>query len=103
MIIFDNSREYETTYIEELIRKEGQRTSVERDILNAFMRHAYYLFHRIRDCVNTRKCRKMKPYQVRERLEDANRLSFTMSKMNMNASQLDYIITFNQKYNKAVQ
>lgn len=54
MIISDNGYEYDTDFIDSIKDKED-RTSVERDILNAFFRHAYYLFARIRDCVNPKK------------------------------------------------
>ncbi|QJT71684.1 hypothetical protein [Psychrobacillus phage Spoks] len=96
MIIKDNSIEYDTEFIDAALIKEN-RSSIERDILNAFNRLSYYYYARIRDCVNSRKCKKMKINTVRERLLDISLLEFTKRKTNLNEEQIIYILNYIEK------
>ena len=96
MIIYDNSLEYDTEFIEAALLNDN-RSSIERDILNAFNRLAYYYYARIRDCVNTRKCKHMNLEVVRERLNDDNLLAFTRRKTKLNLEQINYILNHVEK------
>lgn len=96
MIINDNSIEYDTEFIDAALINEN-RTSVERDVLNAFNRMAYYYYARIRDCVNSRKCKKLSIDVVRERLINADLLAFTIRKTKLNDEQIHYVIDHIEK------
>ncbi|MDZ5712250.1 hypothetical protein [Jeotgalibacillus haloalkalitolerans] len=102
MKIYDGSRAYNTDYIDS-IKYKDDRDSVERDILNAFFRLAYWYYMRIRDCVNTKKCKKMKVQMIRERLTDERRLLFTKEKLKINEEQIHYILNFNEEFNEAIK
>lgn len=96
MIILDGTYEYDTEFIDNIVDKP-ERTSIERDILNAFSRHAYYLYTRIRDCVTTRKCKRLSLNTVRERLQDQHKLKLTMRLAKINEQQINYILNYVEK------
>lgn len=96
MIINDNSIEYDTDFIDAALNDDN-RNSIQRDILNAFSRLAYYYYARIRDCVNTRKCKRLKLDVVRERLKDNELLTFTKRKTKLNEKQIEYILNHVEK------
>ena len=102
MIIYDNSIKYDTEYIDAVMAKE-ERTSIERDIANAFFRHAYYLYMRIRDCVNPRKCKNMSLTKVREILRNEDKMQFTKHLTGLHSEQIHYILDYNEKYNEHIQ
>ena len=75
-----------------------KRTSLQRDILNTFNRHAYYRYKQIRDCVNTRKCRHMTIDKVRANLNDDRILSFTINLLNISREEIYYIVNYADKH-----
>lgn len=93
MIILDGTYEYETDYIDGVLAK-SERDSIERTILNAFSRHAYYLYTRIRDCVTSRKCKKLSIEVVRVRLAEEHHFIFTSTNLKINREQINYILNF---------
>jgi len=102
LIIYDNSIKYDTEFIDVVMAKE-ERTSIERDIANAFFRHAYYLYNRIRDCVNPRKCRSVTLSTVKERLQDPDKLELTVRLTQLKEEQIHYIVDYNEKYNEYIR
>lgn len=97
MIILDQSREYDTDFIDSIISNDD-RTSTEQQILNAFNRHAYYLYTKVRDCVTSRKCKKLSVDIIRERLKETNHFTFTSTVLNLNIEQINYILFYVEKY-----
>lgn len=97
MIILDGTYEYETDYIDNVLAKD-ERDSIERTILNAFSRHAYYLYTRIRDCVTSRKCKKLSIDVVRERLQEENHFIFTTTTLKLNYEQINYVLNFVENF-----
>lgn len=96
MIIKDDSIEYDTEFIDAALMNDN-RNSIQRDVLNAFSRLAYYYYARVRDCVNTRKCKKLSIEVVRERLINDDLLAFTIRKTKLNEEQIHYLINHVEK------
>ena len=104
MIITHASYVYDTEYIDQALLKNAvDRDSYERAVLNEFFRSAYYYYARIRDCVNTRKCKKLKIELIRERLMDDELLAFTILKTNLNQEQINFILDYSEKYNPIIK
>ncbi|MFE3576771.1 hypothetical protein [Lysinibacillus sp. NPDC059133] len=76
MQLTDGTWTYDTDIINVAATKE-YRYWYERDMLNAFIRYAYYRYNQIRDCVNARKCKHMTIDKVREQLNSTYKLQFT--------------------------
>lgn len=103
MIIEHASYTFDTDYINQALAKDSNdRDTYERAVLNEFFRSAYYHYARIRDCVNTKKCKKLKLEVVRERLAETNLMELTQRLTKLNAEQIHYIVDYNEKYNKIV-
>lgn len=83
--------------------KKTERTSYERDMLNQFIRHAYYMYCRIRDCVNPKKCKRLSLSTVRERLQDENSLIFTTDLLKISSEEVFFILDFAEKYLEVVR
>ncbi|MDX1807836.1 MAG: hypothetical protein R3267_12485 [Paenisporosarcina sp.] len=104
MIITHASYVYDTGYIDQaLLKNVVERDTYERAVLNEFFRSAYSYYARIRDCVNTKKCKKLKIEVIRERLKDNDLLLFTERKTNLNAEQINYILDYSEKYNPIIK
>lgn len=104
MIIKHASYIYDTDYIDNALAKEtNERDTYERAVLNEFFRSAYYFYARIRDCVNIKKCKKLKVEVIRERLQDEKLLNFTKEKLKLNEEQIHYILNYSEKYNPIIK
>ncbi len=69
MIINDNGRIYTTESMIEIANKDpDNRDSIERELLYAFNRLIYLRYVNLRQIVSDNHCQKMKPDQVREKL-----------------------------------
>ncbi|EGO2798148.1 hypothetical protein ACSSIR_001377 [Enterococcus faecalis] len=68
MLIEDNGRSYNTEEML-IIASKKDRDSIERDIYSSFKRLAYLRYTQVRDVVNDNRCHKLKPSDVKERLD----------------------------------
>ena len=86
MIIVDGSWTFDTDLMIQYAEKD-ERTSYERDMLNQFRKYSYWRYCQIRDCVNPRKCKRLKLTDVRERLQEEN-LIFTTDILKISSEEV---------------
>ncbi|MGX5629200.1 hypothetical protein [Bacillus thuringiensis] len=97
MIIVDGSWTFDTDLMIQYAEK-GERTSYERDMLNQFRKYSYWRYCQIRDCVNPRKCKRLKLNDVRERLEEEENLIFTTDILKISNEEVFFILDFIETY-----
>ena len=97
MIIVDGSWTFDTDLMIQCAEKD-ERTSYERDMLNQFRTYAYWRYCQIRDCVNPRKCKRLKHNDVRERLEEEENLIFTTDILKISNEEVFFILDFIETY-----
>ncbi|MEK4499774.1 hypothetical protein [Bacillus sp. FSL R12-0069] len=96
MIIVDGSWTFDTDLMIQYAEKD-ERTSYERDMLNQFRKYSYWRYCQIRDCVNSRKCKRLKLNNVRKRLEEEN-LIFTTAILKISNEEVFFILDFIETY-----
>ena len=96
MIIVDGSWTFDTDLMIQYAEKD-ERTSYERDMLNQFRKYSYWRYCQIRDCVNPRKCKRLKLTDVRERLQEEN-LIFTTDILKISSEEVFFILNFIETY-----
>ncbi|MEC2865974.1 hypothetical protein BK767_11520 [Bacillus thuringiensis serovar kyushuensis] len=96
MIIVDGSWTFDTDLMIQYAEKD-ERTSYERDMLNQFRKYSYWRYCQIRDCVNPRKCKRLKLTDVRERLQEEN-LIFTTDILKISSEEVFFILDFIETY-----
>ncbi|KPU55786.1 hypothetical protein [Bacillus wiedmannii] len=96
MIIVDGSWTFDTDLMIQYTEK-SERTSYERDMLNQFRKYSYWRYCQIRDCVNPRKCKRLKLTDVRERLQEEN-LIFTKDILKISSEEVFFILDFIEEY-----
>ncbi|HFK1754162.1 TPA: hypothetical protein ACGXP3_004630 [Bacillus cereus] len=97
MIIVDGSWTFDTDLMIQYTEKD-ERTSYERDMLNQFQKYSYWRYCQIRDCVNPRKCKRLKLNDVRERLEEEENLIFTTDILKISNEEVFFILDFIETY-----
>ncbi|WP_144561598.1 hypothetical protein [Bacillus mycoides] len=97
MIIVDGDWRFDTDLMIQYAEKE-ERTSYERDMLNQFRKYAYWRYCQIRDCVNPRKCKRLTLIDVRERLQDKDKLKFTTDILKISSEEVFFILDFIETY-----
>ncbi|EXY09934.1 MULTISPECIES: hypothetical protein [Bacillus cereus group] len=98
MIIVDSSWTFDTDLMIQYAEKD-ERTSYERDMLNQFRKYSYWRYCQIRDCVNPRKCKRLKLNDVRERLEEEEEnLIFTTDILKISNEEVFFILDFIETY-----
>lgn len=97
MIIVDGSWTFDTELMIQYAEKD-ERTSYERDMLNQFRKYSYWRYCQIRDCVNPRKCKRLKLTVVRERLEEEENLIFTTDILKISSEEVFFILDFIESY-----
>ncbi|MGU3441218.1 hypothetical protein ACLBXI_14505 [Bacillus cereus] len=97
MIITDNSWTFDTDLMIQYAEKD-ERTSYERDMLNQFRKYSYWCYSQIRNCVNTRKCKRLSLDQVREKLQDENELNYVIHLLKISREEVFFILDFIEKY-----
>ncbi|MGQ8823671.1 hypothetical protein ACUTUE_09890 [Bacillus sp. NA_146.1] len=97
MIIVDGSWTFDTELMIQYAEKD-ERTSYERDMLNQFRKYSYWRYCQVRDCVNPRKCKRLTLGDVRERLNDENKLLFTKEILGISTEEIFFILDFVEKY-----
>ncbi|PFC88551.1 hypothetical protein CN272_11280 [Bacillus anthracis] len=97
MIIVDCSWTFDTDLMIQYAEKD-ERTSYERDMLNQFRKYSYWRYCQIRDCVNPRKCKRLRLVDVKERLNDENKLLFTKEILEISTEEIFFILDFVEKY-----
>lgn len=75
-----------------------KRTSLQRDILNTFNRHAYYRYKQIRDCCNTRKCKHMTIDKVRNELTNENKILLITKLLGITREEIFYMVDYADEY-----
>lgn len=99
MIIVDGSWTFDTNLmIQYADTDKEERTSYERDMLNQFRKYYYWRYCQIRDCVNPRKCKRLKLIDVRERLQDEEKLKFTIDILKISSEEVFFILDFIETY-----
>lgn len=78
LIIQNGGWTYDTDVIDVIVTKDDLDWC-ERDMLNALASYAYWHYKQIRDCVNSRKCKRMTIDKVRTQLQNDNKMDFTRS------------------------
>ncbi|PYE86700.1 hypothetical protein [Bacillus sp. 196mf] len=96
MIIVDGSWTFDTDLMIQYAEKD-ERTSYERDMLNQFRKYSYWRYCQIRDCVNTRKCKRLTFTDVRERLQEEN-LIFMTDILKISSEEVFFILDFIEAY-----
>ncbi|MFB4337290.1 hypothetical protein [Bacillus sp. BR_16] len=96
MIIVDDSWTFDTDLMIQYVEKD-EHTSYERDMLNQFRKYSYWRYCQIRDCVNPRKCKRLKLTDVRERLQEEN-LIFTTDVLKISSEEVFFILDFIERY-----
>ncbi|MES5942963.1 MULTISPECIES: hypothetical protein [unclassified Bacillus cereus group] len=97
MIIVDSSWTFDTDLMIQYAEKD-ERTSYERDMLNQFRKYSYWRYCQIRDCVNPRKCKRLKLTDVRERLKEEENLIFTKDILKISSEEVFFILDFIEEY-----
>ncbi|MED2933443.1 hypothetical protein P4308_15300 [Bacillus wiedmannii] len=97
MIIVDGSWTFDTDLMIQYAEKD-ERTSYERDMLNQFRKYSYWRYCQIRDCVNPRKCKRLKITEVRERLQKEDNLIFTKDILKISSEEVFFILDFIEEY-----
>ncbi|MGR5881256.1 hypothetical protein ACT7DC_03570 [Bacillus cereus] len=97
MIIVDGSWTFDTDLMIQYAEKD-ERTSYERDMLNQFRKYSYWRYCQIRDCVNSRKCKRLKLTVVRERLQEEENLIFTTDILKISSEEVFFILDFIETY-----
>ncbi|HDR7703099.1 TPA: hypothetical protein QCX91_000655 [Bacillus thuringiensis] len=97
MIIVDGSWTFDTDLMIQYAEKD-ERTSYERDMLNQFRKYSYWRYCQIRDCVNLRKCKRLKLNDVRERLQEEENLIFTTDILKISSEEVFFILDFIETY-----
>ncbi|KGR88410.1 hypothetical protein [Lysinibacillus odysseyi] len=102
MNLTDGAWVFDPKKIDEAIGND-YRGWYERDMLNAFTRHAYYLYQQIRDRVNTRRCKHMTVEKVLKGLQDENVLKNVCQSLKISEEEVFYIVDFAGKHLKYVK
>ncbi|MBD8075734.1 hypothetical protein [Bacillus thuringiensis] len=97
MIIVDSSWTFDTDLMIQYAEKD-ERTSYERDMLNQFRKYSYWRYCQIRDCVNPRKCKRLKVNDVRKRLQEEENLIFTTDILKISNEEVFFILDFIETY-----
>ncbi|MBG9526700.1 hypothetical protein [Bacillus thuringiensis] len=97
MIIVDDSWTFDTDLMMQYEEKD-ERTSYERDMLNQFRKYSYWRYCQIRDCVNLRKCKRLKLSDVRKRLQEKEKLIFTKDTLKISGEEVFFILDFMERY-----
>ncbi|MCU5668679.1 hypothetical protein OCB72_28985 [Bacillus cereus] len=97
MIITDSSWTYDTDLMIQYAKME-ERSSYERDMLQQFRKYMYWRYCQIRNCVNTRKCKRMSLDKVKEKLQDENELNYTINLLKISNEEVFFILDFIEKY-----
>ncbi|MED3036651.1 hypothetical protein CBR56_27385 [Bacillus thuringiensis] len=97
MIIVDGSWTFDTDLMIQYAEKD-ERTSYERDMLNQFRKYSYWRYCQIRDCVNPRKCKRLKLTDARERLKEEENLIFTKDILKISSEEVFFILDFIEEY-----
>ncbi|MCC2442049.1 MULTISPECIES: hypothetical protein [Bacillus cereus group] len=97
MMILDGSWTFDTDLMIQYAEKD-ERTSYERDMLNQFRKYSYWRYCQIRDCVNPRKCKRLKLTDVRERLKEEKNLIFTKDILKISSEEVFFILDFIEEY-----
>ncbi|EKS8373186.1 hypothetical protein P4418_02785 [Bacillus thuringiensis] len=97
MIIVDGSWTFDTDLMIRYAEKD-EHTSYERDMLNQFRKYSYWRYCQIRDCVNPRKCNRLKLTDVRERLQEEENLIFTTDVLKISSEEVFFILDFIERY-----
>lgn len=97
MMIVDDSWTFDTDLMIRYAEKD-ERTSYERDMLNQFRKYSYWRYCQIRDCVNPRKCKRLKLTDVRERLKEEENLIFTKDILKISSEEVFFILDFIEEY-----
>lgn len=97
MIIVDGSWTFDTDLMIQYAERD-ERTSYERDMLNQFRKYSYWRYCQIRDCVNPRKCKRLKLNDVRERLQEEENLIFTTDILKISNEEVFFILDFIEAY-----
>ncbi|MCU4984482.1 hypothetical protein P4310_30890 [Bacillus thuringiensis] len=99
MIIVDDSWTFDTDLmIQYADTDRDERTSYERDMLIQFRKYSYWRYCQIRDCVNPRKCKRLKFTDVRERLQEEENLIFTTDILKISSEEVFFILDFIERY-----
>ncbi|MEK4501926.1 hypothetical protein [Bacillus sp. FSL R12-0069] len=101
MIIVDGSWTFDTDPMIQYAEKV-ERTSYERDILNQFRKYVYWRYCQIRDCVNPRKCKRLKLVDVKERLREEENFIFTTDMLKISSEEVFFILDFMERYFEVV-
>ncbi|WP_420974930.1 hypothetical protein [Bacillus thuringiensis] len=97
MIIVDGSWTFDTDLMIQYAEKD-EHTSYECDMLNQFRKYSYWRYCQIRDCVNPRKCKRLKLNDVRERLQEEENLIFTTDILKISSEEVFFILDFIETY-----
>ena len=97
MIVVDGSWTFDTDLMIQYAEKD-ERTSYERDMLNQFRKYSYWRYCQIRDCVNPRKCKRLKLNDVRESLQEEENLIFTTDILKISNEEVFFILDFIEAY-----
>ncbi|MFH7833900.1 hypothetical protein [Bacillus luti] len=97
MMIVDGSWTFDTDLMIQYAEKD-ERTSYERDMLNQFRKYSYWRYCQIRDCVNPRKCKRLKLTDVRERLKEEENLIITKNILKISSEEVFFILDFIEEY-----
>lgn len=97
MMIVDDSWTFDTDLMIQYAEKD-ERTSYERDMLHQFRKYVYWRYCQIRDCVNSRKCKRLKLVDVRERLHEEDNLLFTKDTLKISGEEVFFILDFIETY-----
>lgn len=100
-MIVDDSWTFDTDLMIQYAEKD-ERTSYERDILNQFSKYAYWRYCQIRDCVNPRKCKRLKLVDVKERLREEENFIFTTDMLKISSEEVLFILDFMERYFEVV-
>ncbi|MFQ6341071.1 hypothetical protein ACLNAL_32380 [Bacillus sp. AF62] len=97
MIIVDSSWTFDTELMIQYAGRD-ERTSYERDMLNQFRKYSYWCYCQIRNCVNSRKCKRLKLADVRKRLQEEENLIFTTDMLKISSEEVFFILDFIETY-----
>ncbi|MGX5538155.1 hypothetical protein ACWKTJ_09540 [Bacillus wiedmannii] len=97
MMIVDGSWTFDTDLMIQYAEKD-ERTSYERDMFNQFRKYSYWRYCQIRDCVNPRKCKRLKLIDVRDRLKEEENLIFTKDILKISSEEVFFILDFIEEY-----
>ncbi|HDR6256897.1 TPA: hypothetical protein QCU36_002589 [Bacillus cereus] len=99
MMIVDGSWTFDTDLMTHYADtdKDG-RSSYERDMFIQFRKYSYWRYCQIRDCVNPRKCKRLKLTDVRERLQEEENLIFTTGILKISSEEVFFILDFIERY-----